>query len=126
MLDEANESLRRSGNSIVRNWAGDLAEACTGSRCGLGGGRRKKKKTRKKRGGMEALRKRINKSAKKIDKNRQNLSNPEIRTSPITLPFIRPLTKSQSNFEDTINRPISKGSRAGKRSKKKRLSLIHI
>ena len=87
---------------------------------GTGGGKRKKK-TRKKRGGMESLRKRINKSAKKINKNRQNLS--ELRTSPITLPFIRPLTKSQSNFEDTINRSISpivsKGSRAGKLSKKK-------
>ena len=67
-----------------------------------GGERRRKKKTRRKRGGMEALRKRINKSAKKIDKNRQNLSNPEIRTSPITLPFIRPLTKSQSNFEEAL------------------------
>ena len=95
-------------------------ERCTGSRCGLGGGRRKKK-TRKQSGGLESLRKRINKSAKKINKNRQNLS--ELRTSPITLPFIRPLTKSQSNFEDTINRSISpivsKDKGGGKRHKKK-------
>ena len=88
-----------------------------------GGERRRKKKTRRKRGGMEALRKRINKSAKKIDKNRQNLSNPEIRTSPITLPCIRPLTKSQSNFEEALNRPISPivsdNRKGGKRIKKK-------
>ena len=72
---------------------------------------------------IEELKERINKSAANIEKNRQNLSNPKIRTSPITLPFIRPLTESQSNFEDTINRPISpivsNDSRGGKRRKKK-------
>ena len=119
LVNRANERFRRS---YLRNLSGDLLERCTGSRCGLGG-RRRKKKTRRKRGGMEALRKRINKSAKKIDKNRQNLSNPEIRTSPITLPFIRPLTKSQSNFEEALNRPISpivsNNRKGGKRIKKK-------
>ncbi len=122
LVNRANDIYTRSQRSHLRNFTGDLMERCTGSRCGLGG-RRRKKKTRKKRGGMEALRKRINKHAKKIDKNRQNLSNPEIRTSPITLPFIRPLTKSQSNFEDTINRSISpivsKDKGGGKRNKKK-------
>tara|TARA_B100000963_G_scaffold23783_1_gene17763 strand:+ start:311 stop:2242 length:1932 start_codon:yes stop_codon:yes gene_type:complete len=104
-------------------WLQQFTGVHKGGMCAVMGGKRRKKKRRKKRGGMEALRKRINKSAKKIDKNRQNLSNPEIRTSPITLPFVRPLTKSQSNFEDTINRSISpivsKDSRAGKRSNKK-------
>ena len=52
MINELNEQLRRSQNSRVRNVTGDVLEACTGSRCGLGGRRKKKrkKKTRKKRG----------------------------------------------------------------------------
>ena len=52
MIDEHNERLRRSQNSRARNMAGDFLEACTGSRCGLGG-RRRNKKTRKKRGGVK-------------------------------------------------------------------------
>ena len=51
MLDELNERERRRGNSTARNVAGDVLEACTGSRCGLGGRRKKKrkKKTRRKK-----------------------------------------------------------------------------
>ena len=50
MINEYNEQLRRSQNSRVRNVAGDVLEACTGSRCGLGGRRKKKRrKTRRKK-----------------------------------------------------------------------------
>ena len=74
MINEYNEQLRRSQNSRVRNVAGDVLEACTGSRCGLGGRRKKKrkKKTRRKRGshhealllGAVAVSKLINKKRK--------------------------------------------------------------
>ena len=50
MIDEHNERFRRGQNSRIRNVAGDVLEACTGSRCGLGGRRKKKRrKTRKKK-----------------------------------------------------------------------------
>ena len=112
-------------------WLQQFTGVHKGGMCAVMGGRRKKK-TRKKRGGMkkriDELRKRINKSAKKIDKNRQNLSNPEIRTSQLTLlPFDRPMTESQTNFENAINRPISpivsqdrKGGKRKKKTRKKR------
>ena len=51
MINEHNERFRRDQNNRIRNVAGDVLEACTGSRCGLGGRRKKKrkKKTRKKK-----------------------------------------------------------------------------
>ena len=76
-INEHNERFRRDQNSRVRNVAGDVLEACTGSRCGLGG--RRKKKTRRKRGshhealllGAVAASKLINKKHKKKNRKRR-------------------------------------------------------
>jgi len=72
------ETIRREGNSCVRNSAGDLVELLTGRRCGLGRktrGKRKKKKrkkeTKRKRRKKGTRKKKAKKKGKKKSKTKK-------------------------------------------------------
>ena len=70
MIDEHNERFRREQNSRIRNVAGDVLEACTGSRCGLGG-KRSKRKTRKRKRKKKTRRKKYRKRRTKKKSRRR-------------------------------------------------------
>lgn len=101
-------------------------------------GGKKKRKTRKKRGSMkktniEAARERLKKAAMNINKTTKNLNKDigKLRISPVILTNERPLTKSESEFEEVMNRSLfspinnsndfkTKDSKGGKRRRRTR------